>query len=66
MAAKWTADEIRSKMATDQRWLERGVTAIFEYQTRHEQDREQTELHNDVGFNAADARVMRAGEIDND
>lgn len=57
-AGAWTTEEIRSKMETDQSWLERGIVAIWKRQTRSEQDMYATVSYNNVGFTAADASYL--------
>ncbi len=42
----------------DQRWVEKAIVAIFEYQTSHEQTVETTEQNNGVGFTGADAFIL--------
>lgn len=54
----WTKEEIRERLATDDNWLIRGILALFRLQTGTEQSRETTEVHNDVGFGAADATIL--------
>lgn len=53
-----TKEFIKEKLLTDQRWLMRGIVAIFEKQTWDEQQAEQTTEHNGVGFNGIDAELM--------
>lgn len=54
----WTANEIREKLLTDQRWLERGVLAIFERQTSDEQHCGDTIHRNDIGFDGSSAKYL--------
>jgi hypothetical protein len=54
----WLTDEIRSKIETDQPWLERALLALYARQTRDEQDSEETLLLNNVGFTGADAPFL--------
>ena len=54
---KWTAEVIKQKILTDQRWLERAVVAIYERQTEREQDLFITEDFNERGFNNVDCRT---------
>ena len=49
---------IREKLATDNRWLVRGIVAIYERQTFDEQQSLQTSHDNGVGFNGVDANIM--------
>lgn len=58
MDKKWTKDEIAHKLATDDRWLIRGMIAIWERQTEDEQSTESTEEQNGVGFNGLDAPIL--------
>jgi hypothetical protein len=49
---------IKTMLLSDQRWLMRGIVAIFEKQTYDEQQTEQTKEHNGVGFNGVDAELL--------
>jgi hypothetical protein len=49
---------IREKLASDPRWLVRGLLTIYTYQTADEQRAEATEEHNGVGFNGADGKYL--------
>jgi hypothetical protein len=53
-----TKEFIKEKLVTDQRWLMRGITAIFEKQTYDEQQSETTKEDNGVGFNSTDAYIL--------
>jgi len=53
-----TKDFIAEKMATDDRWLERGILAIWKFQTKQEKSVEATLLYNGVGFNGVDGKFM--------
>jgi len=55
---KWTKAEINEKIISDQRWLERAILAVYNFQTREEKDREATVEDNGVGFNAFDAPYL--------
>lgn len=54
----WTRDEIASKLATDDRWLVRGILAIYERQTADERASQTTRHYNGIGFNAWDAGLL--------
>lgn len=54
----WTKDEIKAKLVTDNRWLLRGILAIYKYQTAVEKAERQTKELNGVGFNAVDAGFL--------
>jgi hypothetical protein len=51
-----TAETIRSKLATDDRWLARALVALNARQTQDEQRDEATKYHNDAGFTSGHAR----------
>ncbi len=48
---------IRSKLAMNQKWLERGILAIDARQTMDEQESRETRWDNNQGWNAADAKL---------
>lgn len=54
----YTPEEIKDKILTNQKWLERAILAIFERQTFTEQEEQITRFKNGVGFSAAHAHVM--------
>ena len=58
MGKKWTKDEIRKNLETDDRWLYRGILAIYAKQTEDEQASNSTEHSNGMGFNGMDADFM--------
>ena len=58
--AKITAFEIKLKLLSDNRWLYRGILAIYDRQTVSEQAVRDTILDNEVGFSAADASILSA------
>jgi hypothetical protein len=58
MSKKWNKEEIRSNLETDDRWLFRGITAIYARQTADEQATNSTNCENGMGFNGADAEYM--------
>lgn len=51
-----TADEIRHKLMTDDRWLCRALVALNDRQTADEQRTETTRYRNDRGFRPAHAK----------
>ena len=53
-----TKEFIKEKLITDQRWLMRGIIAIYEKQTWDEQQSEMTKEDNGVGFNGIDAYIL--------
>jgi hypothetical protein len=53
-----TANEIRDKITTDDKWTVRAILAIFEKQTADEQSSEDTTNSNGVGFNYVDAPIL--------
>lgn len=54
----YTKEEIREKLATDNKWLFRGLLAIYARQTEDEQRTDQTNHNNSVGFNGTDAAFL--------
>ena len=55
---KYTKEFIKDKLATDDRWLRRGVIRIAELQTNSEIRSESTLVSNGVGFNSSDAKFL--------
>lgn len=55
---RYSAQEIAAKIATDDRWLYRALTRIYDEQTSDEKQAGITKLDNGVGFNAVDARTL--------
>lgn len=51
-------DFIKGKLATDDRWLLRGLLAIYKKQTEDEQRSSTTKEHNGVGFSGIDGELM--------
>jgi hypothetical protein len=58
MATKYTKEEIKTSLANDPRWIERGLIVLYERQTMDEQETEETRHENGVGFNSSDARYL--------
>lgn len=54
----YTKEFIQEKLATDVRWLTRGILAIYERQTQDEQKTESTNHTNYRGFTGADAKFL--------
>ena len=55
---KWSKDVIAEKLLTDRKWLERGIVALYERQTKTEQSSGVTKEENGVGFNKVDAAFL--------
>ena len=53
-----TVEEIREKVTTNQRWLERAILAVYARQTTDEQNMEETRWANGRGFTGPDANMM--------
>ena len=51
-----TANEIRAKLLTDDRWLARALVALNDRQTHDEQRSESTKYHNGMGFRPMHAK----------
>lgn len=59
MTKRWKKDEIKEILISGNRtWIECGIIAIFNKQTDNEQFSEATQLHNNVGFTVADAKIL--------
>lgn len=52
----FTKAQVRSNMALNQKWLERGILALDARQTADEKASDETIHDNDQGWNAADAK----------
>jgi hypothetical protein len=52
------ADFIKVKVSSDPLWAERAITALWRYQTAHEQIAGETNVKNGVGFNGNDAHIL--------
>lgn len=50
--------DIEVRIMNDQKWLERGIVAIYKKQTRDEQNCEHTKYNNMMGFNSPDAHRL--------
>jgi hypothetical protein len=49
---------LRQKLASDGRWAQRALLAIFKNQTADEQDGAQVKYHNNMGFRVMDAEIL--------
>jgi hypothetical protein len=54
----WTKEEIREKLKTDDRWLFRGLLAIYRLQTEDEKNDKATRHYNGIGFNGVNADFL--------
>ena len=54
----WTVEEILEKLRTDDRWVIRGLLALYNNQSYDEVKDRSTHLLNKVGFNAFDADFL--------
>lgn len=54
----YSAEEIRERMLIDNRWLFRGLLAIYSRQTSAEKTAKETRERNGVGFNGCDAPFL--------
>ncbi len=57
---KWSKEEIRFRLETDNRWLFKGLLAIYDRQTEDEKSSEITKHENSIGFNGVDANILTA------
>ena len=54
----WTKAEIKTNLETNDKWLCRGLVAIFKKQTADEQVEGRTSHDNGIGFNGVDAEIL--------
>lgn len=54
----WSEEEIAEKIATDPKWLRRGILAIYKLQTADEQLSGDTRYNNNVGFSSAHSKFL--------
>jgi hypothetical protein len=54
----YTKDQIKTKLSTDIRWMERALIVLFNRQTFEEQDSGSTHVYNNRGFTGSDARYL--------
>ena len=54
----YQAEDIKVRLMTDQRWIEKAILTLFDRQTRDEQRAERAIVHNGVGFTGPDSRMM--------
>lgn len=54
----YTKDEIKNKLSTDVKWMERGVIVLYQRQTEDEKQTQETRHQNGVGFNGTDSRYL--------
>lgn len=57
-AKLWTPEDIRTKLQTDDRWLFKGIVALFERQTDQEKKVEDARITNNQGFNKPDSHKL--------
>lgn len=55
---KWTKEEIRHHLEMDDRWLYRGLVAIYARQTADERNDGVTKHDNSVGFSGSDSSFL--------
>lgn len=55
---KWTKEAIRERLKADDKWLIRGLLAIYRHQTDSEQNAGMTKEDNGVGFNGVDSAIL--------
>jgi hypothetical protein len=51
-------DFLKAKLASDDRWMLKGLITIYQYQTAEEQRVETTSEHNGVGFTGIDGEIL--------
>lgn len=55
---KWKKEEIQHKLETNNKWLIKGLLAIYNKQTQDEKSAEVTKHDNGVGFGGADGNIL--------
>lgn len=55
---KYTKEFIREALAGSDKWLTKGLLAIYAHQTHDEQNSEATLEDNGIGFNGCDATIL--------
>lgn len=60
---KWTKEAIKARLEKDDKWLVRGLLAIYGRQTAEEQVCGQTVEDNGIGFNGVDAEILTSFAI---
>ena len=55
---KWTKEGIRGMLNSNDRWLQRGLLAIYKLQTADERTHRFTKHTNGIGFNKRDAKFL--------
>ena len=54
----WTKEQIGERIEGSNKWLERGVLAIYDRQTRDEKSVKDTKYLNGMGFSAFDVQYL--------
>ena len=54
----YSKEEIKTKLSTDVRWMERGVIVLYNRQTEDEKQEGVTTVYNSIGFNGTDSRYL--------
>ena len=49
---------VKGKLATDVKWQTKALLAIYDFQTRDEQEQQTTNKYNGVGFTGSDAKIL--------
>jgi hypothetical protein len=58
MTKVYDAATIREKLVSNDKWLVRGILAVYARQTADEKSAQMTKHHNGVGFNGRDAVIL--------
>ena len=54
----YTKEQIKEKLSTDPRWIERGLIVLFNRQTEDEKTTDTTVHDNGIGFSGTDSRYL--------
>jgi hypothetical protein len=49
---------VKRKLGTDPKWAQNALVKIYDFQTREEQQRQNTLIYNGVGFTGTDGKIL--------
>jgi hypothetical protein len=55
---KDTKEYVKKQLATNKAWAIKALLKVFEFQTKDEQEREETRVNNNVGFTGTDGEIL--------
>lgn len=54
----YTKDFIKEQLKNNQKWMERSLIILYNFQTQDEKQTKETREQNNVGFNSSDSRYL--------